>query len=370
MRIQLLLAMARAIKICLACAAITLLAACSSSSISGLPEAPTSGPAATREAVITPAGSKEGAAPSNTARPTAAAANTPRPRQTNTPERDTASDPTVAPPTPAPANGESAVLVGAGDIASCDSDQDEKTAKLLDGIAGTVFTLGDNVYDDGSSSEYKECYDPTWGRHKARTRPAPGNHDYRTSDAKAYFGYFGEVVGKQGEGYYSYDLGAWHIVVLNSNCKAIGGCDADSRQVRWLEEDLAENPAHCTLAYWHHPRFSSGKYENNQEIRPLWQTLYDAGAEIIMSGHDHNYQRYAPQDPAGKADPARGIRQFVVGTGGKSLYDIEKPNANREAASDKAYGVLKLTLNATSYEWEFIATERGRFTDSGSGTCH
>jgi hypothetical protein len=370
MRIQLLSAQARAIKICLACAAVTLLAACSSSSISGLPEAPTSSPATTREAVVTPVESKQGAAPTDTARPTAVAANTRKPKQTNTPEGDTASDPTVAPPTAVPADGESAVLVGAGDIASCDSDQDEKTAKLLDGIAGTVFTLGDNVYDEGSSSEYKECYDPTWGRHKARTRPAPGNHDYRTSDAKGYFGYFGEVVGKQGEGYYSYDLGAWHIVVLNSNCKAIGGCGADSRQVRWLEEDLAANPAHCTLAYWHHPRFSSGKYENNQEIRPLWQALYDAGAEVIMSGHDHNYQRYAPQDPAGKADPARGIRQFVVGTGGKSLYDIEKSNANREAASDKAYGVLKLTLNASSYEWEFIATERGRFADSGSGTCH
>jgi hypothetical protein len=370
MRIQLLSSPARAIRICLACAAVTLLAACSSSSISGLPQAPTPGTPATREAIATPgtpAGTTQGAAPADTAKPTAAAANTPKSRQTITPQGDTASDPT---PSLVPATGESAVLIGAGDIASCDSDQDEKTAKLLDGVAGTVFTLGDNVYDEGSSSEYKECYEPTWGRHKARTRPAPGNHDYRTSDARSYFSYFGEVVGKQGEGYYSYDLGAWHIVVLNSNCKSIGGCGADSKQVRWLKEDLAANPAHCTLAYWHHPRFSSGKYDNNQEIRPLWQTLYDARAEIVMSGHDHNYQRYAPQDPAGKADPVSGIRQFVVGTGGKSLYDIEKPNANREAASDKAYGVLKLALNASRYEWEFIATERGRFTDSGNGICH
>jgi hypothetical protein len=269
-----------------------------------------------------------------------------------------------------PVGRESAVLVGAGDIASCGSDQDEKTANLLDGIEGTVFTLGDNAYDDGSTSQYRECYEPTWGRFKDRTRPAPGNHEYKTEDAAPYFKYFGEAVGDPKGGYYSYDLGAWHVVVLNSNCKAVGGCGEDSPQVRWLQADLADHPALCTLAYWHHPRFTSGKYDNNAGMRPLWEALYEADAEIVMSGHDHNYQRYAPQDPDGRADPAGGIRQFVVGTGGKSLYDIEHPGANLEVSNDRSYGVLKLTLGADNYDWEFIPTERGRFTDSGSGTCH
>ncbi|MDQ3927840.1 MAG: metallophosphoesterase [Chloroflexota bacterium] len=360
------LARARRMSICLALAA-TLLAACSPSSFTGLPQAPTPNPPAT---VRNDAQSTQEAAPTNTARPTIAAARTARPRQTATAREEATALPVAASPTQARVMGESAVLVGAGDIASCDSDQDEKTARLLDGIEGTIFTLGDNAYDDGSASQYRECYDPTWGRFKERTRPAPGNHEYKTSEAAPYFKYFGEGVGDPKEGYYSYDLGAWHVVVLNSNCKSVGGCGEDSAQVRWLRADLAERPALCTAAYWHHPRFSSGKYENNASMRPLWEALYEAGAEVVLSGHDHNYQRYAPQDPDGKADPAGGIRQFVVGTGGKSLYDIERPGANLEASNDKSYGVLKLNLGADSYSWEFIATERGRFSDSGSGTCH
>ena len=261
------------------------------------------------------------------------------------------------------------VLVGAGDIASCGFDDDEKTAQLLDDIAGTVFTLGDNVYDDGKSSEFRDCYDPTWGRHKSRTRPAPGNHDYRT-DGAPYFEYFGEAAGEPGKGWYSYDLGAWHVVVLNSNCDAVGGCGPDSEQVRWLRSDLSGNPSRCTLSYWHHPRFSAGKYSDNDELKPLWQALYDAGAEIIMSGHDHNYQRYAPQDPAGVEDEADGIRQFVVATGGTHFYEVDKGHANLEVSKDNTHGVLKLTLSPTHYDWEFIPVEGKTFTDSGSGLCH
>ena len=262
------------------------------------------------------------------------------------------------------------ILVGAGDIASCDSDADEKTASLLDRIAGTVFTLGDNVYDDGKASEFKECYEPTWGRHKARTRPASGNHDYRADAAKPYFDYFGEAAGDPQEGWYSYDLGGWHVVVLNSNCAAVGGCGPDSEQVRWLRDDLAAHPVACTLGYWHHPRFSAGKYEDNDELRPFWQALYDAGADVVMGGHDHNYQRYAPQNPDGAADESMGIRQFVVGTGGKSFYDIKRSHANLEVSRDDTHGVLKLTLMAGSYAWEFIPVQGESFTDSGSDVCH
>ena len=262
------------------------------------------------------------------------------------------------------------MLVGAGDIASCDSDDDEKTARLLDGIEGTVFTLGDNAYDDGKSSEYGECYDPTWGRHKERTRPAAGNHEYRTEDAAPYFDYFGVAAGEPGEGWYSYDLGNWHIVVLNSNCKYIGGCEHGSPQERWLRADLAAHPGLCTLAYWHHPRFSVGKYEDDEMMLPAWQALYDAGAEIVMSGHDHNYQRYIPQTPDGRADPERGIRQFVVGTGGKSHYEIEKPKGSLEAYNDNVLGVLKLTLRTGGYEWDFVSVEGGSFHDSGRDVCH
>jgi hypothetical protein len=263
-----------------------------------------------------------------------------------------------------------AVLVGAGDIASCDRDGDEKTADLLDDIAGTIFTLGDNVYNDGKASEFRECYEPSWGRHMERTRPAPGNHDYRTDEGKPYFDYFGEAAGEPGKGWYSYNVGAWHIVVLNSNCDAVGGCGPDSEQVRWLRDDLAAHQVPCALSYWHHPRFSAGEYEDNDEFRPFWQALYDGGADVVMAGHDHNYQRYAPQDPDGDADPAMGIRQFVVGTGGRSHYDIEREPANLEVSNDDTDGVLNLSLSPTSYTWEFIPVEGESFNDSGSGVCH
>jgi hypothetical protein len=267
-------------------------------------------------------------------------------------------------------NSKFATLLAAGDIASCSSNGDEATAALLDRLPGTVVTLGDTVYDDGSPQQFSQCYNPSWGRHKSRTRPAPGNHDYNTDDAAGYFGYFGTAAGDPDKGYYSYDLGAWHIVALNSNCSDVGGCGEGSPQEQWLRQDLAAHPRACTLAYWHHPRFSFGKYDDSTATKALWQALYDAGAEIVLAGHDHNYQRYAPLTPSGARDEARGIRQFVVGTGGKNHYALGSPPPTVEAYSDDTFGILRLTLREKSYDWEFIPAAGKTFTDSGSGTCH
>ena len=258
------------------------------------------------------------------------------------------------------------MLVGAGDIADCSSNGDEQTAALLDAIAGTVFTAGDNAYPDGTAADFANCYDGSWGRHKTRTRPAPGNHDYHTSGASAYYSYFGANAGPAGRGYYSYDLGAWHIISLNSNISMSAG----SAQEQWLRADLAASTKSCTLAYWHHPRFSSGSHGSSTSPQPLWQALYDYNAEIVISGHDHNYQRFAPQTPAGVADPVRGIREFIVGTGGASHYAFSTPIANTEAYNTDTDGVLKLTLDAGSYAWEFVPVAGKTYTDSGVGSCH
>jgi acid phosphatase type 7 len=196
------------------------------------------------------------------------------------------------------------VLVGAGDIASCSSTGDEATAKLLDGISGTVFTTGDNVYDSGTATEFKNCYEPSWGRHKARTKPSVGNHEYLTAGASGYFGYFGAAAGDPNKGYYSYNLGEWHVISLNSMCENVGGCGATTPMVSWLKQDLAANPKACTLAYFHHPLFSSGEH-GTQKMRPTWDVLYAANADIIVSGHDHLYERFAPQSPSGVVDASR-----------------------------------------------------------------
>jgi len=257
------------------------------------------------------------------------------------------------------------VFVGAGDIAT-GGGNDEATARLLDGIAGTVFTLGDNVYSNGTAAEFAERYEPTWGRHKARTRPVPGNHDYGTSGAAGYFGYFGAAAGDPTKGYYSYDLGDWHIVALNSEIDVGAG----STQEQWLRSDLAASTKTGTLAYWHRPRFSSGAHGSSTRTTALWQALYDYNAEIVLVGHDHNYQRFAPQTAAGVADPARGIRQFVVGTGGAGLYDFSTPIANTEAYNVNTHGVLKLTLHPGRYDWQFVPVAGKTYTDSGSAACH
>jgi uncharacterized protein YjdB len=267
----------------------------------------------------------------------------------------------------APSGGGSNVLVGAGDISDCGNDNDEATAKLLDGISGTVYTTGDNAYSDGTSTEYQQCYDPTWGRHKARTKPSPGNHDYHTSGAAGYYGYFGSLAGPSGRGYYSYDLGDWHIISLNSEVSMSAG----SAQETWLRTDLAASTKQCTLAYWHKPRFSSGTNHGSlSSAQPLWQALYDFHAEIVLNGHEHNYERFAPQTPTGTADATNGIREFVVGTGGESHYTGNSPIANSQVFNGSTFGVLKLTLSAGTYSWQFIPVSGQSFTDSGSGTCH
>lgn len=270
---------------------------------------------------------------------------------------------TVTAPPPPPPTG--VTLVGAGDIADCNVTQDEATAKLLDGIAGTVFLLGDNAYENGSAADYANCYEPTWGRHKSRTRPVPGNHEYQTSGASGYFGYFGAAAAGSG-GYYSYDLGDWHIVVLNSNIAR----DANSAQIAWLRQDLTASARTCTLAYWHHPRFSSGEHGNDVSMQPFWDELYAARAELVLVGHDHNYERFAPQTPSGASDPVNGIRQFVVGTGGRSLRGLGTLKANSELFRSDTHGVLKLTLGTGSYAWAFVPIAGKTFTDSGTGSCH
>jgi acid phosphatase type 7 len=265
------------------------------------------------------------------------------------------------------------VLVGAGDIASCDDLSGAvATAKLLDKIPGTVFALGDLAYPDGTDDQFTKCYGPTWGRHKNRTRPAPGNHEYHSDGASGYARYFGIPPAEASKGYYSYDLGAWHIVVLNSECLQAGGCDQGSPQEKWLKQDLAAHPATCTLAYWHRPLFSSGAgHGNAPEVKQFWDDLYEANADVVLGGHDHDYERFAPQDPAGERDSLRGIREFVVGTGGKNTHrSFSIPRPNSEIRQADAYGVLKLTLHPTSYEWAFVAQEGKTFTDSGTATCH
>jgi hypothetical protein len=264
-----------------------------------------------------------------------------------------------------------AVLVGAGDIADCTNlSGAEATAKLLEKIPGTVMAVGDLAYPDGTVANFS-CYDKTWGRMKNRTRPAAGNHEFHSPGAANYFQYFGEAAGPPSRGYYSYELGGWHIVVLNSECLMAGGCDAGSAQGKWLREDLAAHPASCKLAYFHKPLFSSGSAHGNDLLmKPLWDALYQAGADVIVNGHDHDYERFAPQTPDGIADPSRGIREFVVGTGGKNHRPFGTPHANSEVRDAEAFGVLTLTLLPGRYEWAFVPEEGKSFHDSGSGTCH
>lgn len=268
--------------------------------------------------------------------------------------------------TAAPPPG-SVVMIGAGDISDCNNNNDEATARILDVNAGTVFLLGDNVYENGTLTEYNNCYNPTWGRHKARTMPSAGNHEYNTPGATGYYSYFGAAAGDPAQGYYSYDLGDWHIVVLNSNIAR----DATSAQIAWLRADLTASTKSCTLAYWHYPRFSSGSgHGNNTSVQPFWDVLYEFNADVVLGGHDHDYERFAPQTPAGAADNVRGIREFVVGTGGRALYTLGTLKANSEVFNSTTYGVIKLTLSTGAYSWQFIPVAGQTFTDSGSAACH
>ena len=260
-----------------------------------------------------------------------------------------------------PAAATSAVLVGAGDIASCSNSNDEATAKLLDNISGTVFTTGDNAYTNGTYTQFTNCYHPTWGRHKNRTKPVPGNHEYNTSGAAGYFRYFSSV-----SSYYAYNLGAWRIYALNSQIDV----SSTSAQVRWLKNDLAANPKLCVLAYWHHPRWSSGShYGNNSKYQTLWKTLYDAKAELVLNGHEHNYERFKEMNASGSA-ASPGLREIVVGTGGINHYGFGSIRSTSQVRNSSTYGVLKLTLNSTSYSWKFVPVAGKTFRDTGSTSCH
>jgi acid phosphatase type 7 len=258
------------------------------------------------------------------------------------------------------------VLVGAGDIASCASLGDEATAMLLDGIPGAVFTLGDNVYLSGKMRNPFPCYEASWGRHKARTRPVPGNHEYEGNYIDAYFDYFGSAAGERRKGYYSYDLGAWHVIALNTMIDA----GPSSTQGRWLRRDLALNRRLCTLAYFHHPRFSSGPHPTSRRAIDLWTALATDGVDVVVSGHDHIYERFAPMTANGRVDEASGMREFVVGTGGMSHYSIARNAPNSQVRNNTTFGVIKLTLHQTGYDWNFVPVRRARFSDAGSGRCH
>jgi hypothetical protein len=261
---------------------------------------------------------------------------------------------------------ESVVLVGAGDIANCEMIGGARaTAALLDKIEGTIFTLGDHAYPSGSAKQLQDCYEPTWGRHKARTRPTPGNHDLVTDRGRPYFEYFGDNAGPRGRGYYSYDLGAWHIVSLNGTAVL----EAGSPQATWLREDLASHASDCILAYWHMPLFSSGPHGGSPEMKEAWRILYDAGADVVVNSHDHVYERFVALNRNGEPDPDRGVRLFLVGTGGAGVYKLKKTARHSEVQNNTTYGVLKFTLSKGHYAWEFIPMAGQTFTDSGFAVC-
>jgi hypothetical protein len=303
---------------------------------------------------------------------------TPTPTPTATPTRT---------PTPTPAPTGDPVVMAAGDnVCGADSSggscKQMATSDLVVAAAPqAVLVLGDVQYECGEASDFTSFYDPSWGRVKDRTHPAVGNHEYRTSTdpahdcygnpagAQAYFDYFGAAAGQMGKGYYSFDLGAWHLIALNSNCSKAGGCGVGSAQERWLRADLAAYPTACTLAYWHHPLYSSGGRATTA-TKALYQALYDFNADLILTGHDHTYERFAPQNATGGRDDARGIREFVVGTGGRNLTSWATIAANSQVRNNSTFGVLKLTLHPRSYDWVFVPIAGQSFSDSGSTACH
>jgi calcineurin-like phosphoesterase family protein len=278
------------------------------------------------------------------------------------------------------------VIAAAGDIA-CDSrpsiaspDPDDRgsgvchmaaTAKLVAAMhPDAVLTLGDEQYADGSLEQFTAGYDKTWGQFKPVTHPAPGNHEYGTRGAAGYYAYFGQAAGDPSRGYYSFDLGSWHLIALNANCKAIGGCGADSSEVQWLKHDLATHHAACTLAFWHQPRFSSAMHHSDPAYDAFWRALYAAHADLVLNGHDHDYERFAPQTPDAAPDAKLGITEFVVGTGGRSHYQIGQIEPNSQARTSATYGVLRLALHPHSFDWKFVPEPGSPFSDAGSQPCH
>jgi hypothetical protein len=290
----------------------------------------------------------------------------------------------VSPALPkAPKSPDAAVVVAAGDIAECPSGRQAETAALVKAIApDAVLTLGDTVYENGSLEEFLDCYHPSWGAFRPITRAAVGNHEYHAPHAGPFFAYFCGGSGGPFEGRVSFEIGAWHVIVLNSNCGGdldvpssvageVGGCDANSPQARWLTQDLAAHRGACTLAMWHHPRFSSGPYGSAIFMRELWQILYDAGVEIVLTGHAHLYERFSMMDADGHLDPNRGLREFVVGTGGKTpLHHVANVVSGSATYSDATHGVLRLELRPRGYAWRFVATPGSSFLDEGEAPCH
>ena len=262
-----------------------------------------------------------------------------------------------------------ASVLATGDIGECGGKGDERTAGLLAEHHGTILPLGDLAYESGTAQEFQACFGTSWGPFRDRMRPVPGNHEYKTPGAAPYFAYFGTAAGDPTEGYYAYNLGAWRLYALNSNCDEIGGCGVGDPQETWLRGDLAAHPAVCILAYWHHARFSSGDlHGSDARTDALWQALEGAGADIVLSGHDHHYERFAPQDHGGRATP-KGIRQFVVGTGGSGLRAMGSLLPTSEAHLARVYGLLSLELRSDGYAWAFLPANGASATDAGSGTC-
>ncbi|MBI3550841.1 MAG: metallophosphoesterase [Elusimicrobia bacterium] len=288
----------------------------------------------------------------------------------------------------APAKAQDATILAAGDIADCrkasaSENGASKVAALIETLPGTVLPLGDLAYNHGKPEEFETCYKPSWGRPgiKSRTRPTPGNHDYRTDRGAPYYDFFGAAAGPKGDGFYSYDLGRWHILSLNSNYYTNTNGDAPippgkERQLAWLRADLANHKEDrakgriCTLAYFHHPRFSSGAHGSDEALSDLWAELQKAGVDVVLSAHEHNYETFRPMDAEGELDEAGGTRMFVVGTGGGDARPIRNPEPNSAALQNKILGVLKMTLHPTSYDWEFVSAAGSSFTDSGHGNCH
>jgi len=270
------------------------------------------------------------------------------------------------------------VLLTAGDIGDCFPTRhgDDSTGFLLDSLDGVVVPLGDNAYDNGTLDEYNNCYGPNWGRQKYRTRPVAGNHDYNTPGAPGYFGYFGAAAGDPAKGYYDYTLGSWLVLAINTGTDKPSNYAAGSPQEQWLRAELASHNQQCVLAVLHHPRFSTidGRAPIQPPIEAIWKALYEYGADLVVNGHDHSYQRFAPMKPDGTRDNAFGIRQITVGTGGgETLYqfsDTLPPGFNIEVRNNTTHGILKLTLRANGYDWKFVPASGATFTDSGSGNCH
>jgi hypothetical protein len=254
-------------------------------------------------------------------------------------------------------------LLGAGDIGACGSEGARQTALLLDQLEGTVFTAGDSAYPHGTLEDFQRCYEPTWGRHRWRTYATPGNHEYDVPGAPGYFAYFGEHAGPDTLGYYDFMLGNWHILSLNSNIAVRPG----SAQVEWLRSRLAATPVRCTLAIWHHPLMSSGPNGDNLFMFDVFRVLYEAGADVVINGHDHLYERFAPRDLRDRPDSIRGIRQFTVGTGGGTLYPIREIRPNSEVRLS-THGIIRLVLREADYTWQFITPDG--IADSGTGECH